>query len=96
MAWAGLVKHVVSLAPRAVVAAANDYTVAQVNGAAPLASPVFTGNPQAPVLWVPYTLAANLVAPSDGRAHIPGELVIPAGMLVDLSATSGHTLLEVW
>ena len=32
----------------AVVAAAGDYTVAQVTGAAPLAGPVFTGDPQAP------------------------------------------------
>ncbi len=31
-----------------VVAATNDYTVAQVTGAAPLASPTFTGDPKAP------------------------------------------------
>jgi hypothetical protein len=36
------------------------------------------------------------VAPSDNQAMIPGDLSIPAGLLVDLSATTGRTLLEVW
>jgi hypothetical protein len=32
----------------AIVAVTNDYTVAQVNGAAPINNPIFTGDPQAP------------------------------------------------
>jgi hypothetical protein len=59
------------------------------------ASPGLAGNPQAPVLWIPYKLASNLVAPSDCQAHIPGMLSVPSGFLVDLSASTGYTLLEV-
>jgi hypothetical protein len=47
------------------------------------------------LMWVSPTLSANLVAPADEGAHWPGRLSIPAGLLVDLSASTGHTLLEV-
>jgi len=55
----------------------------------------FPTDPTIPAMWFPYTLMVNLVAPLDGKAHIAGELSIPSGLLVDLSATTGHTLLEV-
>jgi hypothetical protein len=48
--WATIVAGVTSVFTRtgAVVAVAGDYTVAQVTGAAPLASPALTGTPTAP------------------------------------------------
>jgi hypothetical protein len=45
--------------------------------------------------WTPALLAVNLIAPTDNTAHHPGLLSIPAGLYVDLSASSGETLLEV-
>jgi hypothetical protein len=46
-------------------------------------------------MWFSPTLTANLIAPNNTAAHWPGYLSIPAGMLVDLSASTGDTLLDI-
>jgi len=62
----------------AVVAQTGDYTVAQVTGAAPLASPVFTGDPQAP------TPAAgdndtSIATTAFARSLMPAGVILPYG-----------------
>jgi hypothetical protein len=56
----------------AVVAAANDYSVAQVNGAAPLASPALTGTPTAPT-----------AAPLDNSTNLATTAYADAAVLVE-------------
>jgi hypothetical protein len=46
-------------------------------------------------MWFSPTLTANLVAPNNTAAHWPGYMSVPAGMLVDLSASTGDTLLDI-
>jgi hypothetical protein len=56
----------------AVVAASGDYTVAQVTGAAPSASPTFTGTVTEPVPVLPSQTANTVFAAPNGSAGAPG------------------------
>src|SRR5215831_13537832 len=61
-----------------ITAQTGDYTVAQVTGAAPLASPVFTGDPQAP------TPAAgdndtSIATTAFARSLMPAGVILPYG-----------------
>lgn len=77
----------------AVVAATGDYTVAQVTGAAPLASPALTGTPTingSNALAVSSFTGANQSLGTSGYQKLPGGLIL---QWMSVTGTVGSTLL---
>lgn len=77
----------------AVVAATNDYTVAQVNGAAPLASPTFTGTVIEPLLAGGNAVSSTLTIESTTAAGTSDSIVFKSGsQVVGLSLLTSSML----
>ena|SRR5215469_6133999 len=92
---AGSITTVFGRSGPAIVATTGDYTVAQVTGAAPLASPAFTGNPTAPTpavgdndtslattQFVRTVMPAGVILPYGGTAAPNGEWLMCSGQAV--------------
>ncbi|HYM76914.1 MAG TPA: hypothetical protein VE377_13130 [Candidatus Dormibacteraeota bacterium] len=69
----------------AVLAQTGDYSVAQVTGAAPLASPTFTGTVTEPVPALPSQTANQFFAAPNGSAGAPGFRAIAAADIPTLN-----------
>ncbi len=74
-----------------VTAQSGDYSVAQVTGAAPLASPTFTGTVTAPVPTLPSQTANSFFAAPNGSAGTPGFRAIVAADVPTLNQSTTGT-----
>jgi hypothetical protein len=74
-----------------VAALSGDYSVAQVTGAAPLASPTFTGTVTEPVPALPSQAANYFFAGPAGSAGVPSFRAIVAGDIPTLNQSSTGT-----